>query len=171
MSARRPQTRGTVTLERTFDASIEEVWELWTTKEGIESWWGPEGYTVTVRGIDLRPGGELLYAMTAIAPEQIDFMKKTSMPLTTETRLRYTEIVPPRRLAYTNVVDFVPGVPPYDAATTVELERTAGGVRMVLTLEAMHEDRWTQLAVMGWQQELDKLGRLLRDRGISRPTT
>ena len=33
--------RRTVTFERTFDASIEEVWDLWATTEGIESWWGP----------------------------------------------------------------------------------------------------------------------------------
>ena len=26
-----------------FKATLEEVWELWTTKDGIESWWGPEG--------------------------------------------------------------------------------------------------------------------------------
>src|SRR5439155_6931575 len=26
---------------RTFQASAKEVWELWTTKEGLESWWGP----------------------------------------------------------------------------------------------------------------------------------
>src|SRR5207245_3225668 len=35
--------RRKVTLERTFQASMEEVWDLWTTKEGIESWWGPGG--------------------------------------------------------------------------------------------------------------------------------
>ena len=32
---------GKIRIERTYNASIEDVWELWTTKEGIESWWGP----------------------------------------------------------------------------------------------------------------------------------
>ena len=40
---RRPARR--ITMERTFAAPMEDVWELWTTKEGIESWWGPEGFT------------------------------------------------------------------------------------------------------------------------------
>ena len=48
-----------VTVERTYQARLGELWDLWTTKEGIESWWGPGGFTVKVRKLDLRPGGEL----------------------------------------------------------------------------------------------------------------
>ena len=35
-------------LERTYEATAQELWELWTTKEGFESWWGPEGFRVEV---------------------------------------------------------------------------------------------------------------------------
>jgi uncharacterized protein YndB with AHSA1/START domain len=28
-------------VERTYRARPEELWALWTTKEGFESWWGP----------------------------------------------------------------------------------------------------------------------------------
>jgi uncharacterized protein YndB with AHSA1/START domain len=137
------------------------VWDLWTTREGIESWWGPDGFSVTVRKIDLRPGGELLYAMTANAPDQIEFLKKAGMPVTTVSRLTYTEIDPPRRLAYSQTADFIPGVEPYEVPTTVELETTPQGVRLVLTFTAMHDERWTNLAVMGWESELGKLAKLL----------
>jgi uncharacterized protein YndB with AHSA1/START domain len=153
--------RRKVTLERTFNAPIQEVWDLWTTREGIESWWGPDGFSVTVRKIDLRPGGELLYAMTANAPDQIEFLKKAGMPVTTVSRLTYTEIDPPRRLAYSQTADFIPGVEPYEVPTTVELETTPQGVRLVLTFTAMHDERWTNLAVMGWESELGKLAKLL----------
>src|SRR5256712_5745577 len=90
--------RRKVTLERTFKASIEGVWDLWTTKEGIESWWGPDGFAVTVHKLDLRPGGELVYAMTAVASDQIEFMKKAGMPLTTESRVTYTDVIPAARV-------------------------------------------------------------------------
>jgi uncharacterized protein YndB with AHSA1/START domain len=60
------------------------VWALWTTKDGIESWWGPEGFSVTVQHLDLRPGGELRYTMTATAPDQVAFMRQAGMPLATE---------------------------------------------------------------------------------------
>ena len=33
-----------ITFERTFRATVGEVWDLWTTKKGLESWWGPQGF-------------------------------------------------------------------------------------------------------------------------------
>jgi len=154
-------TRKKVVIERTFDARIEDVWELWTTSDGIESWWGPEGLAVKVHRLELRPGGELTYAMTATAPEQMEFLKKAGMPLTQEARVTYTEVARPRRLAFTQLADFIPNVKPYEVATKVELDTVPEGVRMILTLDAMHDDQWTRLAVMGWESELDKLAKRL----------
>ncbi|TME79999.1 MAG: SRPBCC domain-containing protein [Chloroflexi bacterium] len=155
--------RRRVSIERTFaGAAAEDVWALWTTKEGIESWWGPDGFEVNVRRLDVRLRGELLYAMTATAPDQIEFLKKAGMPLTTESLVRYTDVVPLERLAFTQLADFIPGVKPYEVATTVAFEMIPEGVRLVLTLDAMHDEHWTKLAVMGWEQELDNLGRMLK---------
>lgn len=154
-------TRRKVTLERTFAAAVEDVWDLWTTKPGIESWWGPEGFVVEVLELDLRPGGDMRYTMTATAPDQIEFLKTAGMPVTNRHRLTYTEVVPRRRLAYTHAADFIPGIEPYDVATSVELSHVPRGVRMVLTFEAMHDEHWTRLAVMGWESELGKLATVL----------
>jgi uncharacterized protein YndB with AHSA1/START domain len=162
LASKTQDARRKITLERTFNAPIEEVWDLWTTKEGIESWWGPDGFDVKVRQLDLRPGGELVYAMIATGSDQIDFLKKAGMPATTESRLTYTEVVPRRRLAYSQLADFIPGVEPYEVPTTVELESTPLGVRMTLTFEAMHDEHWTKMAVMGWESELGKLAKLLK---------
>ena len=156
--------RKKITLERTFDASIEEVWDLWTTKEGIESWWGPDGFATQVSTLDLRPGGELVYAFTAIAPDQIAFLKNAGMPVTQTIRGTYTAVDPQRRLAYRTLADFIPGVEPYDVDTAVDLVATAAGVRVVLTLDAMHDEHWSKLMVMGWENELGKLARLLESR-------
>jgi len=153
-----------ITLERVYRADIQDVWDLWTTKDGIESWWGPGGFAVTVRTLDLRPGGELLYAMTAIDPPQVAFMKQAGMPLTHEARITFTEIVPPRRLAYVHLADFIPGVEPYDVATLVELVASGGEVRMTLTFDAMHDDEWTTRATTGWEEEIGKLGALIEKR-------
>jgi uncharacterized protein YndB with AHSA1/START domain len=157
-------TKKRLTIERTFAAPLADVWELWTTKEGLESWWGPEGFTTTVHAIDVRVGGLLLYAMTATAPDQIGFLQRAGMPLTTEQRVTYAEVVPLRRLRYTSVADFVPGVAPYDVETLVELRESAQGVQLVLTIDAMHDEQWTTMAVMGWQSELGRLAQVLAAR-------
>ena len=156
-----------ITIERTYRGAIEDVWELWTTKEGIESWWGPDGFFVTVRELDLRPGGVLRYGMTAQAPEMIAFMKKAGMPTTTESRLVFTEIVAPTRLAYLHSTDFIPGVAPYDVAHLVELEAVGDEVRLRLTIDRMHDEMWTGRAVAGWKNELGKLERALAERAAS----
>jgi uncharacterized protein YndB with AHSA1/START domain len=159
------RSRDKIVIERRYTASIEDVWELWTTKEGIESWWGPGGFSVKVHELDLRAGGEMRYAMTAIDAAQVQFMKRAGMPLTTEAKLTYTAIVPRKSIAYTHRVDFIPGVEPYDVGNKVELFAEGGGVRMVLTLDPMHSDEWTQRAVMGMESQLEKLGRVIASRG------
>jgi uncharacterized protein YndB with AHSA1/START domain len=153
-----------ITIERTFEAPVEDVWELWTTKEGIESWWGPDGFTTEVFKLELWPGGELHYAMTATAPEQAAYMKQNGMPLTNHTRGHYDEIVKYERLLFTQTADFIPGVAAYDIETLVELQPTAHGVRLVLTFDAMHDERWTNMAKMGWESELGRLDLALAKR-------
>jgi uncharacterized protein YndB with AHSA1/START domain len=152
---------GPITMERTFDATLIEVWALWTTKEGIESWWGPDGFRVEVHAIDLRPGGLLLYAMIADAPETVEFMKREGMPISHEARITYRDIVPLRRLAYTHLADFIPGVAAYDVETVVSFEQVGATVRMTLRFDRMHDQAWTQRAAAGWKMELDKLARRL----------
>ncbi len=150
-----------ITMERTFDATLREVWELWTTKDGIESWWGPEGFHVEVHAIDLRPGGLLLYAMVADNPETIAFMKRQGMPTSTEARITYRDIVPLKRLAYSHLADFIPGVAAYDVETVVTLEQLASKVKMTLTFDRMHDELWTERATAGWTMELGKLAKRL----------
>jgi hypothetical protein len=36
---------------------------------------------------------------------------------------------------------------------------------MVLTLDPMHSDEWTQRSVMGWESQLGKLARVIASRG------
>jgi uncharacterized protein YndB with AHSA1/START domain len=156
-----------ITFERTYQAPVEDVWGLWTTKEGFESWWGPEGFTVQVRKLELRVGGELQYAMIATGPEQIEFMKRAGMPLRQETRITFAEIVPQQRLTYTHAVDFVPGVVAYDVATTVEITPGAQGVKMVIRMDAMHDAVWSDRAEMGWESQLRKLDTMFPKRATA----
>src|SRR4051794_22180538 len=102
-------TRPKVVFERTYRAGVEELWELWTTKKGFESWWGPEGFRVEVHTLEARVGGTLYYDMIADAPEQIDAMKRMGHVTSHETRGRFAEIRLHERLAITHVIDFLPG--------------------------------------------------------------
>ena len=146
-----------ITLERTFDADVTDLWDLWTTKDGFESWWGPDGFRTEVRKLELFVGGETAYAMIAVGPDQIEFLRKAGMPLVSEDRLVLTEIVSGKRLAYTHLIDFLPGVKPYRAAMEVEFSPAAGGTRMVVTMDVMHDEQMTRMAMMGMESQLARL--------------
>ena len=160
-----PKTTTKIRIERTYPASASEVWDLWTTRKGIESWWAPDGFKVEVRKLELQPGGELIYTMTATGPEQVEFMKRAGMPLTTESRKRFTELVAPKRIAYQSLADFIPGVEPYEVETRLKLTaQSHDSVRVDLELDAMHDEFYTSMATQGWEGELGKLADLIASR-------
>jgi uncharacterized protein YndB with AHSA1/START domain len=156
--------RPKLTLERTYDATPEEIWELWTSRSGIEALVPPDGFKVEVSKLDLRPGGSLVYVMTVVGREQVEYMTKAGLSLATEQHVVFVEVDPPRRLVSREVADFIPGVEPYEVETVLQLEVVDGGTHLVLTFDAMHDDRWTENARLGREQELRKLGELLAGR-------
>jgi len=150
------------TIERFIPTTREHVWQLWTTAEGISSWWAPEGFRTDVEQLELRVGGELVYTMTAVAPEQIAFMEQYGMPLATQSRKVFTEVAGPERLGYRSLIDFVPDHEPYEQLTEIDLNAVEGGTQVVMRVESLHDDVWTERLVAGRTNELENLARLVQ---------
>jgi uncharacterized protein YndB with AHSA1/START domain len=148
-----------VVIERTYRARVEEIWDLWTTQEGFESWWGPEGFRVEVYSLEPRVGGRLHYNMIAAAPEQVAAMRQLNRPSSHEVNARFAEVEPLERLAITNTIDFLPEVEPYETTIHVELIRAGASVRMVVTLDPMHDETFTRMSKLGFTSQLTKLDR------------
>lgn len=148
-------------LERTIDAPPSHIWQLWTTADGIGQWWAPDGFRTDVQELDLRPDGELVYTMTATAPEQVAFMEQHGMPLTTTSRKTFTETQEPTRLAYRSLIDFVPDHEPYEHLTVVELAPSGTGTAVTMDVEPLHDEVWTQRLLAGRANELDNLAALV----------
>lgn len=148
-------------LTREIAATPDQVWDLWTTADGISRWWAPDGFRTDVSTIDVTPGGDLVYTMTAVDPAQIAFMEEHGLPLATESRKRFTAVDRPRHLAYVSIVDFVPGLEPYDHLTTVDLAPSGTGTLVTMTIDPMHDEEWTQRIVAGRGNELDNLAAIV----------
>ncbi|MCA9560101.1 MAG: SRPBCC domain-containing protein [Myxococcales bacterium] len=160
-------TRPPVRFERSYEATVQDLWDLWTTKDGFESWWGPEGFRVEVTELDLREGGRLAYEMIADAPDTIAWMKNERMPLSHGTRGVFTRVEPGRLLEILHVIDFVPGIEPYDNHMLVELFQEGSTARMVITIEAHVDDEWTARSVAGMESQLTKVPAALAARAAS----
>ena len=144
-----------VVIERTFDAPIDLVWQMWTDPEHFKNWYGPKGFTVPVAEMDVRVGGKHLICMAS--PDGSMKMWTTG---------EYREVVPNERLVYTdspadengNVVSpAAMGMPDgYPATTevTVILEDLGGRTKMVMTHAGVSAESG---ASGGWEQAFDKL--------------
>jgi uncharacterized protein YndB with AHSA1/START domain len=75
---------------RVFDAPRELVWKACTEAEHLAQWWGPKGFPIKVRTLDLRPGGVFHYSMCT--PDGRDMWGK----------FVYREIVKPERIVFVN---------------------------------------------------------------------
>ncbi len=153
------QSRPKTVVERTYRARPEELWELWTTKEGFESWWGPENFHARVHTLEAREGGALHYDMIAATPEMVECMKQMGRPPSHKTRCRFTEFKPYERLTLVHVIDFLPGVEPYDSTIVVDFVPSGEFVRMVVTLHPMHDEEMSRMQVQGFTSQLTKLDR------------
>ena len=159
-----PAARHPVRFERTYEAPVEDLWDLWTTKEGFESWWGPEGFRVVVHAIDPRAGGELFYDMIAVDAGQIEYLRRSGMPVSHETRGKFVEVQLLRRLKIRHMIDFIPGLEPYENNMLVEFFPDSRGARMVITLDRHPDEEWTRRAAMGLESQLTKLPSALAAR-------
>ncbi|MGZ3944420.1 MAG: SRPBCC family protein, partial [Mucilaginibacter sp.] len=75
-------------IERTLNAPVELVWEVFTKPEHIVNWWGPNGFTNTIYTMDVRPGGEWDFMMHG--PDGRDY----------KNRSIYREIVPLKKIVF-----------------------------------------------------------------------
>jgi uncharacterized protein YndB with AHSA1/START domain len=54
-----------IEVTRTFNASVDIVWKVWTEPELVKRWWGPKHFISPVAIIDFRIGGKSIVSMKA----------------------------------------------------------------------------------------------------------
>ncbi|MFL6244687.1 MAG: SRPBCC family protein [Thermoanaerobaculia bacterium] len=77
-----------IVVTRQFDAPRELVWDAWTQPQHVAQWWGPNGFTNTIREMSVQPGG--VWRVMMHGPDGIDYPNK----------IVYHEVVRPERLVY-----------------------------------------------------------------------
>jgi uncharacterized protein YndB with AHSA1/START domain len=146
-------------IERTYRARVDELWELWTTKAGFESWWGPEGFRVEVHRLEARTGGALEYDMIADSANAIAAMKQMGWQPSHNTRGWFAEFKPFERLKLVHLIDFIPGVEAYESTIEVDFYASSEDARMVVTVQPHRDPHWTRMSIEGFNSQLTKLDR------------
>jgi len=146
-----------VVIERTFDAPVATVWQMWTDPEHFRAWYGPMGATIPTADMDVAVGGKRLVAMQMQTPNG-----EMTMWFTGE----YVEVDPTDRLVYTESMadetgrvlspaeTGMPAGHPEVTRVVVELEAVGGRTKMVMTHHGVPADSG---GAMGWNMAFDKL--------------
>jgi len=137
----------TLTVIADFEASAEQVWDLWADPRKLERWWGPPTHPATVIDHDLTPGGEVFYYMTS--PEGEKF----------HGRWRFTAVDVPKSLEFVDGFADADGKPVDGMPTsTVQMQLDAhdGGTRMELRSVFDSREQMDQLLGMGMAEGLEQ---------------
>jgi uncharacterized protein YndB with AHSA1/START domain len=160
-----PASQDQVVIERIFDAPPDLIWQMWTEPEHFKAWYGPDGATIPVSKMDVRPGGSRLVCMemdTPGGPMQMWFTGE------------YREVIKNRRLVYTESMSDengnalplqdtgTPGGHPATTVVIINLEDLGGQTKMVLTHAGIAAG---SAGNAGWTMALDKLAAHLEAQG------
>jgi uncharacterized protein YndB with AHSA1/START domain len=150
-----------VEFERTYDATLETMWQAWTDPEILKKWWGPNGVLIPECMVDPRVGGKVYIVMEAT--EAMGPYKGTKWPM----EGIYTAVDTNSKLIYTAKAwtDGHQETTQIDQVTELTLASVNGktNLKIKATINKIGPD--AKMAVEGMQagfaQQLDKLEKYL----------
>jgi len=134
---------------RVLDAPRDLVWSVWTDPTHIAKWWGPDGFTNTIKEMAVKPGGTWQFTMHG--PDGRDWPNV----------IRYVDVVQPERLVYHHGDE--DGDPNQQFLVTVTFDDLGNGkTKLTMRMLCASAEQKQQLirdvgAVDGQKQTLDKL--------------
>ncbi len=111
-----------ILITREFDAPAHLIYKAWTTPELIKRWWSSKRGAVTIADVDLRVGGKWRWVMMTDRGEEVAF------------RGWYREIVPNKRLVYTEMYEAVQQSEDEEGTMNTMTLTEMGGRTLVTTL-------------------------------------
>jgi uncharacterized protein YndB with AHSA1/START domain len=144
-----------IVLSRVFDAPRDLVFRAWTDKEHFAKWFGPRGFTTTIREADMRVGGLLRFDMKAPDGKVWD------------NRIAFLEIKHPELLVFDHGSDKDDDEGRFHVTITFEEQSDK---KTVVTMRQLHPTKEQRAIGIGFgavelgYQTLDKLGEHLRSQ-------
>jgi uncharacterized protein YndB with AHSA1/START domain len=146
-----------VVIERSFDAPVDLIWQMWTDPEHFRAWYGPDGATIPIVKMDVRVGGTRLVCMemdTSDGPTQMWFTGEY-LEVIEHQRLIYTESMSDEKGNVSSPSDMgMPEGHPMTTEVRVELEDLGGRTKMVMTHAGIPAD---SPGAIGWGMAFEKL--------------
>lgn len=140
--------QNTISLHHVFAAKPEKVCRAFLEPDAIASWLPPFGFVCSVQELDARIGGKHRMSFRNFTTNQCHSFGGT-----------YLEIVPGKRLVYTDKFDD-PNLPG-EMKVTVTFRAVSVGTEMTVEQQGVPDVIPLEGCYLGWQESLQKLARLV----------
>ncbi|GAA3598184.1 SRPBCC domain-containing protein [Flavivirga amylovorans] len=139
----------TLTIEKTFNAPLQLVWDAWTQSEHIVKWWAPQGMDIKVIEHDFKVGGTWKYAMPM--PDGNEFISEGT----------YKEIIALKKIVTS--ADFKPMTENVELQAHFEAdgEKTKFTFSVIHATEAYCKQQEDMGFYNGWGSALERLDKTL----------
>jgi uncharacterized protein YndB with AHSA1/START domain len=144
-----------ITLTRTINASVEQVWKAWVDEKQVAQWWAPNGFTTPLCEVDAKVGGKLYIVMQGGA--DMGPFSNLKAPM----KGIFTEVVENEKLVFTNIALDDKGNHLLEGVTTVTFEDVAGSTKLTVHTGAKGTMPGVEQMLggmeQGWNEQLNKL--------------
>ena len=144
-----PREGAALCIERTYDASPEEVWQAWTDPQALIRWFGPaDTGSVSGADLDVRVGGHYRIAFSTTDGEHH------------EVGGTYREVQPPDKLVFSWAWR---STPERESLVTLLFQPAGTGTHLVFRHDQFFDEAAREGHARGWAGAFDKLERHLRE--------
>lgn len=148
-----------VTYKRYFDVDVDLLFEVWSKPEHLTEWWGPDGFTLTIKSLDFSNGG--IWEFVMHGPDGHDYKNK----------IQFIEISKPHFILYQHLGDGE-GDEDVNFQSRIVFEKAGEGTNLIMEqifsdkqeLERVNEKYG---AIEGGKQHIENLAKYLER--ISKP--
>lgn len=148
-----------VTYKRYFDVDVDLLFEVWSKPEHLSEWWGPDGFTLTIKSLDFSNGG--IWEFVMHGPDGHDYKNK----------IQFIEISKPHFILYQHLGDGE-GDEDVNFQSRIVFEKAGKGTNLIMEqifsdkqeLERVNEKYG---AIEGGKQHIENLAKYLER--ISKP--
>ncbi len=139
---------GTVRLHRVLATKPEKVYRAFLEPDALAKWLPPNGFLCTVHHHEAKTGGTYKMSFRNFTTGQSHSFGG-----------KYVELVPNKRLRYTDVFDDknLPG----EMQVTVTLEAVSVGTDLAIVQEGIPDAIPAEACYLGWQESLRNLARVV----------
>jgi len=108
---------------RLLDAPRDLVWEVFTNPEHLKNWWGPNGFSLTTKSMEVAPGKTWDFIMHGMGKDW-------------ENKIEYTEVIKPSLITYRHSGERSED---YNFSVTISFEEVEG--KTLLTMKSVFKSK------------------------------